>query len=196
MDTLPEIKICIGYRLNGKDIDYFPSSCSELAKVEVVYEKVDGWQSTTEGVRSLDKLPPNAHKYIRIIEENLNVPGRKMSLCLTVDGGVKGSIIAPYFPWDNVTKENMLQSALYKNTVYFMIKTSLQRYYFYFLTIIPIRNVTVLFLPIAYYHCCQSVIELDMKEDLLFCYSQMDRRRSRSRECDCPLTIHGSQNVT
>lgn len=75
LDTLPEIKVCVGYRLSGKDIDYFPSSTSELAKVEVVYEKVDGWQSTTEGVRSLDKLPPNAHKYIRTIEEYLNIPG-------------------------------------------------------------------------------------------------------------------------
>lgn len=65
--------MCIGYRLNGKDIDYFPGS--ELAKVEVVYKTVEGWQSTTEGVRSLDKLPPNAHKYIQIIEEYLNVPG-------------------------------------------------------------------------------------------------------------------------
>lgn len=75
LDTLPEIKACVGYRLNGKEIDYFPSSTSELAKVEVIYERVDGWQSTTEGVRSVDKLPSNAYKYICIIEEYLNIPG-------------------------------------------------------------------------------------------------------------------------
>ncbi|XP_011860323.1 PREDICTED: adenylosuccinate synthetase [Vollenhovia emeryi] len=74
LDTLPEIKVCVGYRLNGKDIDYFPSSTSELTKIEAVYKTVEGWQSNTEGVRSLDKLPPNAHKYIQIIEENLDVP--------------------------------------------------------------------------------------------------------------------------
>lgn len=74
LDTLPEIKICVGYRLNGKDIDYLPSSAWELAKVETVYKTVEGWQSTTEGVRSLDKLPSNAHKYIQIIEEYLDVP--------------------------------------------------------------------------------------------------------------------------
>lgn len=75
MDTLLEIKVCVGYRLNGKDIDYFPGSTWELAKIEVVYKTVEGWQSTTEGVRSLDKLPPNAHKYIQMIEEYLDVPG-------------------------------------------------------------------------------------------------------------------------
>ncbi|KMQ89186.1 adenylosuccinate synthetase-like protein [Lasius niger] len=74
LDTLPEIKVCVGYQLNGKDIDYFPSSACELAKVEVVYKTVEGWQSATEGVRSFDKLPPNAHKYIQIIEEYLDVP--------------------------------------------------------------------------------------------------------------------------
>lgn len=67
--------MCVGYRLNGKDIDYFPSSTSELAKVEVVYERVEGWESITEEVRSVDKLPPNAYKYIRIIEDYLNIPG-------------------------------------------------------------------------------------------------------------------------
>ncbi|KAK0097622.1 hypothetical protein PV326_000585 [Microctonus aethiopoides] len=74
LDTLPTIKICVKYRLNGKDIDYFPSSASELARVEPVYETIEGWNVTTEGVRSLDKLPPNARKYVNIIEEYLCTP--------------------------------------------------------------------------------------------------------------------------
>lgn len=93
LDILPEIKVCVGYRLNGKDVDYFPSSTSELAKVEVIYEKIEGWQSTTEGVRSLEKLPPNAHKYVRMIEEYLNVPGIKISLYLVVNNEVKENIL-------------------------------------------------------------------------------------------------------
>lgn len=75
MDALSEIKVCVGYKLNGKDIDYFPGSSCELAKVEAMYKTVEGWQSTTEGVRSFDKLPSNAHKYIQIIEEYLDIPG-------------------------------------------------------------------------------------------------------------------------
>ncbi|XP_012247260.1 adenylosuccinate synthetase [Bombus vosnesenskii] len=74
LDTLPKIQVGIGYRLNGKEIDYFPSSTSDLAKVEVIYETLDGWESETEGVRSLEKLPPNAKKYIQLIEEHLGVP--------------------------------------------------------------------------------------------------------------------------
>ncbi|XP_017885737.1 adenylosuccinate synthetase isoform X1 [Ceratina calcarata] len=74
LDTLPKIQVGVGYRLNGKEIDYFPSNTSDLAKVEVIYETLDGWQSTTEGVRSLEKLPPNARKYIQLIEEHLSVP--------------------------------------------------------------------------------------------------------------------------
>lgn len=74
LDTLPEIKVCVGYQINGKEISYFPSSASELAKVEVVYERLDGWQATTEGVRSIDKLPLNARKYIELIEEHLGIP--------------------------------------------------------------------------------------------------------------------------
>ncbi|XP_066592752.1 adenylosuccinate synthetase [Prorops nasuta] len=74
LDTLSEIKVCIAYQLNGKEINYFPSSTSELSKVEAIYEKLDGWSSNTEGVRSLDKLPTNARKYIQLIEEHLNIP--------------------------------------------------------------------------------------------------------------------------
>lgn len=79
LDTLPEIKVCVGYQLNGKDIDYFPGSSCELAKVEAMYKTVEGWQSAIEGIRSFDKLPPNAHKYIQIIEEYLDIPG--MFIC-------------------------------------------------------------------------------------------------------------------
>lgn len=44
----------------------------------MIYETLDGWQSTTEGVRSLEKLPPNAKKYIQLIEEHLGIPGNTL----------------------------------------------------------------------------------------------------------------------
>lgn len=75
LDTLPELKVCIGYRYNGKEIDYFPSTASELAKVEPIYETLEGWNSKTEGVRSIDQLPLNARKYVQLIEDKLNVRG-------------------------------------------------------------------------------------------------------------------------
>lgn len=76
LDTLAEIKICIGYRLNGKEIEHFPSHASDLAKVEPIYNTIEGWMEKTEGIRSFDKLPLNARKYIKIIEEHLETPGK------------------------------------------------------------------------------------------------------------------------
>ncbi|XP_034940912.1 adenylosuccinate synthetase [Chelonus insularis] len=74
LDTLPEIKICIGYRINGNNIDYFPSTVSELSRVEPIYETFEGWNVPTEGVRSLDKLPLNARRYVKTIEDHLGIP--------------------------------------------------------------------------------------------------------------------------
>ncbi|KAF7987410.1 hypothetical protein HCN44_003172 [Aphidius gifuensis] len=74
LDTLAEIKICIGYRLNGKEIEHFPSHASDLAKVEPIYNTIEGWMEKTEGVRSFDKLPLNARKYVKMIEEHLETP--------------------------------------------------------------------------------------------------------------------------
>lgn len=74
LDTLSEIKVCIGYRLNGKEIDYFPSHAADLAKVEPIYERLEGWMTTTECIRTFEKLPVNAQKYIKMIEKYLETP--------------------------------------------------------------------------------------------------------------------------
>lgn len=78
LDTFPKIKVCTGYRLDGKEIDYFPSSVIDLAKVEPIYEEFEGWQTSTEGVRSFDNLPLSAQKYVQMIEETLDIPGKKI----------------------------------------------------------------------------------------------------------------------
>ncbi|XP_051160748.1 adenylosuccinate synthetase [Leptopilina boulardi] len=89
LDTLSKIKICVGYHLNGEEIDYVPSNSVEFAKVEVIYEEMDGWKSSTEGARSLDKLPPNAQKYVRKIEDYLGIPVKWIGV-----GAGRESIIA------------------------------------------------------------------------------------------------------
>lgn len=80
LDTLPTIKVCVGYRLNGQEIDYFPSSTSDLAKVEPIYHEFEGWLTSTEGIRSFDKLPATARKYVQTLEEYLDIPGKTCSL--------------------------------------------------------------------------------------------------------------------
>ncbi|XP_038206434.1 adenylosuccinate synthetase [Zerene cesonia] len=74
LDNLEEIKVGVAYKLNGKKIDYFPSSMTELSAVEVEYVTLPGWACSTEDVRELSKLPPNAKAYVKLIEDYLQIP--------------------------------------------------------------------------------------------------------------------------
>lgn len=74
LDGLDKVKICVGYRLNGKVLDYFPSHAAEQATVEPIYEEMDGWQGTTAGARSWADLPAQAIKYIQRVQELIETP--------------------------------------------------------------------------------------------------------------------------
>ena len=74
LDGLEEIKICVGYRLDGETLDYFPASQGQQARVEPVYETLEGWQGTTAGARSWNDLPAQAVKYVRHLEELIGAP--------------------------------------------------------------------------------------------------------------------------
>lgn len=74
LDGLAEIRVCIGYRLDGKLLDYLPASQSAQAAVEPVYETLDGWQESTAGARSWAQLPAQAIKYVRLVEELIGAP--------------------------------------------------------------------------------------------------------------------------
>jgi adenylosuccinate synthase len=69
LDGLPEIKVCVGYRFDGRTIDYLPASEHAQARVEPIYETIAGWQEHTAGARSFAELPAQAIKYVRRIEE-------------------------------------------------------------------------------------------------------------------------------
>ncbi|OUW73542.1 MAG: adenylosuccinate synthase [Pelagibacteraceae bacterium TMED216] len=69
LDELSEIKICVAYELNGKKIDYLPSSVEEQLKVKPVYKSFDGWKQSTKGIKDFNKLPDNAKKYIIALEK-------------------------------------------------------------------------------------------------------------------------------
>ncbi len=72
LDKFKEIKVCIGYKLFGKKIDYFPSSEYEQSKIEPIYETLKGWNESTQGARTWSKLPALAIKYVRRLEELMN----------------------------------------------------------------------------------------------------------------------------
>ena len=74
LDVLPRLKICVGYELDGKTIDYFPASVAALAKCQPVYEELPGWQTSTSDIRSYDQLPLQARKYVARLEELAGCP--------------------------------------------------------------------------------------------------------------------------
>jgi adenylosuccinate synthase len=74
LDGFEEIQVCVRYRLDGREIDYLPASEHAQARVEPVYETVEGWQDVTAGARSWAELPAQAIKYVRRIEELIGCP--------------------------------------------------------------------------------------------------------------------------
>jgi len=74
LDGMDEVRICTGYKLRGKTIDYFPSHAADQEAVEPVYEAMPGWSESTAGARSWADLPAQAIKYIRRIEELIRCP--------------------------------------------------------------------------------------------------------------------------
>jgi len=74
LDGFDEIKICTGYRLDGAAIDYLPSNAAEQARIEPLYESLQGWSDTSFGARSWADLPAEAVRYVRYIEELIGAP--------------------------------------------------------------------------------------------------------------------------
>ena len=74
LDGFDEIKVCVGYRLDGRDIDYLPAGEQAQARVEPIYETIDGWKEPTARARSWAQLPAQAIKYVRRIEELIGCP--------------------------------------------------------------------------------------------------------------------------
>lgn len=69
LDSLPTIKVCIGYRLHDAELDFPPSNLAMLAKVEPIYEEMPGWLTPTSTARRFDQLPENARMYLARVSE-------------------------------------------------------------------------------------------------------------------------------
>lgn len=74
LDTLPELKICVGYELNGKKVEGFPASLADLEACTPIYETLPGWQTDISGVRKYEDLPVAARAYVERIAEVTGVP--------------------------------------------------------------------------------------------------------------------------
>lgn len=74
LDTLPTIKICTGYEVEGTVLDNPPPNCATLEKCRPVWEEMPGWQTSTHHIRNFDDLPREAQQYVRRIEELVGCP--------------------------------------------------------------------------------------------------------------------------
>ena len=74
LDGLAELKVCVGYELDGREIDHLPAGQAAQARIVPVYETLEGWQESTAGARSWAELPAQAIKYVRHIEELIEAP--------------------------------------------------------------------------------------------------------------------------
>ena len=74
LDGFETLKICVGYELDGKTLDYLPFAADQQARCVPIYEELDGWSDSTEGARSWADLPANAIKYVRRVEELIECP--------------------------------------------------------------------------------------------------------------------------
>ena len=69
LDDLDEIKFCIAYELNGKNIDYLPAAADDQIKVKPIYKTFKGWKTSTSGIKNFNDLPENAKIYIKDLEK-------------------------------------------------------------------------------------------------------------------------------
>jgi len=69
LDTLPEIPVCVGYKIKGKKTTKIPPDTAGFEQIECVYESIPGWKKSTEGIRDFSRLPAKAQDYMKYLEE-------------------------------------------------------------------------------------------------------------------------------
>jgi adenylosuccinate synthase len=74
LSGLSEVQVCMGYKLDGKDIRYADVDAYGLDTVETVYRTVSGWKKDISKARSFDELPVNAQNYVKMIEDAAEAP--------------------------------------------------------------------------------------------------------------------------
>ena len=74
LDTLPRLKICVGYKLDGQTIDYFPANVAALGRCQPIYEELPGWQTPISHIREYKQLPLEAQQYVTRLQELTSCP--------------------------------------------------------------------------------------------------------------------------
>jgi adenylosuccinate synthase len=94
LDTLPEIRLCVGYMLDGTRIDLIPTGADAVARCTPIYETMPGWNESTVGARTFDELPAAARAYLRRLEGLTGVP-----IAIVSTGPDRGETILVHHPF-------------------------------------------------------------------------------------------------
>ena len=90
LDNLAKIPVCVGYKINGKQIEEIPAEACSWDKIECVYRNMPGWRSATQGVTERKKLPQAAREYLAFVEKEVGArigmistgPGREETILI------------------------------------------------------------------------------------------------------------------
>ena len=93
LDEQPEIPVCVGYKIDGKETQQIPAQISGYEKIEPIYEKLPGWQTTTYGVDNYDRLPGKAKRYLEFVERE---SGAKVGIVSTGPDREQTMVVAEF----------------------------------------------------------------------------------------------------
>lgn len=74
LSGIPKLKLCVAYELDGKVVENMPADTSLITKCTPIYKEFEGWNEDISGVQKYEKLPDNAKKYVKFIEDFVGVP--------------------------------------------------------------------------------------------------------------------------
>jgi adenylosuccinate synthase len=100
LDALDEIKVCVGYKLDGRELESLPSVSQELRRIEPVYARLKGWKKSTVGTTQMADLPLEARRYVEFLSEQIGVEiglvstGPERSQTIIIDDSALGRWLA------------------------------------------------------------------------------------------------------
>ncbi len=103
LDGMPELRICVGYTVDGQPLDLIPTGADAVARCTPVYETLPGWSESTVGAKSFDALPANARAYLARIETLTGVP-----IAMVSTGPDRTETILRTHPFDSPDKSKSL----------------------------------------------------------------------------------------
>ncbi len=80
LDEMENVKICVAYKVGDKTVEHFPADVEALDHCTPIYEELPGWKTSTTDMREAKKLPANARKYIKRLEELIGCPFHIISI--------------------------------------------------------------------------------------------------------------------